>query len=348
MCTDVILQYSDPFVSGRTMDFAGTLNARICKIPVGHSFSSKAPNSAVGKTWIGIFGFIGVNYREVDMYSDGMNSEGLSVGLLWLDGTQYVVPKSEDAPKCVAITDMVAYLLSTCAVVGQVRKALDDIIVWGCVEPVLGDQPPALHIVAHDRHGKTLIVEFIDGKTVCYEYRSIYGQDIWKPGANPEEVLSMAPTGVLTNDPPYPEQLENYYKFIKENPGVIPGGNQPASERFTRAGILRGLIPESLPDIHLRASSPATQIQQRVQFVVQLLNRMEITEMEFLGNTVDFYTIWLVVKDHTNLIFYWYDNMNHDLRFVDLEKLDFENDNVDEVYLSAGEWFTPLTVTLTR
>ncbi len=349
MCTDLILPFGNPYVSGRTMDFHGTLNARMQKIPVGRSFTSKAPDSdgkptRDGKSWTAEYGFVGVNYREVDMYSDGLNTEGLSVGLLWLSSTRYAEPRSRHARKCVAITDAVAYFLSLCTSVDQVRSALDDIVIWGCVEPVLGEVPPALHIVAHDREGRTLVIEFIDKETVCHEYSSAMGHDASIPVG---EKGDAPPTGVLTNDPPYPRQLSEYYAFRKENPTLVPGGTS-SEDRFRRASILRSLIPERLPHDHIRYSSPASLDQQRVQFTVQLLNRVEITEMEYMGTTIDAYTIWSIVRDHSNNILYWFDNMNHNLRAIELEKLNFDNGEDDEVYLSAGDWSTSLTVALSR
>jgi choloylglycine hydrolase len=349
MCTDLILPFPSPYVSGRTMDFHGTLNARMCKIPVGFSFTSKAPgvkpgSIQEGKKWTVEYGFIGINYREVDMYSDGLNTEGLSVGLLWLGEAKYSTPNPETPSTCVAITDTVSYCLSLCKTVEDVKRVLEEVTVWGCVEPVLGEDVPRLHIVAHDKSGHTLIVEYINCEMNCYIYKSSGGRDTW---ISPKKPAFGLPNGVLTNSPPLNTQLKEYYQFRKEHPSEIPGGNE-SQDRFRRSGILRSFIPDKLPHDHVRYSNPASLDQQRVQFTVQVLNRVEITEMEWQGTSIDSYTIWSIVRDHSNNILYWYDNMNHNLRAIELDKLDFHNGVNDEVYLSAGGWSNSLTVTLTK
>jgi choloylglycine hydrolase len=348
-CTDIILPFGNPYVSGRTMDFHGVLNARVVKVPVNRSFTSEAPpgvdagTTQEGKKWIGKYGFIAINYHGLDLYSDGMNTEGLSVGLLWLEETKYPQPVPSDASKSVTITDSVAYFLSTSATVADVVKSLDDVIIWGNVVPELGPSVPGLHLVVHDRDGNTLIVEFIDTKVVRYQYYSSCGQDKWISGNNADDGL---PTGVVTNSPPYNKQLEQYYN--RKKPMRILGGNL-SKDRFTRASILRNLIPEKLPQKHLRDFNSASSLdQQRVQFVVQLLNRVELTEMEYENETIDSYTIWSIVRDHTHKTLYWFDNMNHNLRAIELDKVDFNNGNEDEVNLNTGNWFTPLSATVSR
>jgi penicillin V acylase-like amidase (Ntn superfamily) len=348
-CTDIILPYENPYVSGRTMDFHGVLNARVVKIPANHAFTSKAPGVDAGteqdgKNWIGKYGFIAINYHDLDLYSDGMNTEGLSVGLLWLEETKYPQPIPEDASKSVTITDSVAYLLSTSATVADVIKYLDEVIIWGNVVPELGDSASGLHIIAHDSDGNTLLVEFINQKPVLYQYQSSAGKDRWISGNDVDMGL---PTGVLTNSPPYNRQQKRYYKYRLNRPTKIPGETDSIA-RFQRASILRSLIPKELPAMHLRASNPASVDQQRIQFMVQLLNRLEITEMEYLNKPVDAYTIWSIVRDHTNKVFYWFNNMNHTLRGIELDKLDFNDGQDDEVNLNAGDWSNSLTVTLSR
>lgn len=355
MSTDLILPYSNPYVSGRTMDSNGVLNSKICKIPVGYQFTSKSPTGA-GKSWTGTEGFVAMNFCEAAMYCDGMNTAGLSVGAMELKETVYHQPTAAEASKCVAITDAVAYFLSTCTTVESVRQALDDIVLWGNVEPGLGADAPKVHLVAHDRQGKTLVIEIINGANVCYQYRSVYGQDIWKDDSNPTSVLTYEPSGMLSNSPPFDQQLP-LFKTVKDEcdnalktfkfPIPCPGG--PSSEdRFQRGGFFRSLIPEKLPPEHRRYSNPAPLKQQRVQFVIQLLNRVEITEMEIRESKIDLYTVWSVVRDHTNGVYYYYDNMNHNLRAIDLEKLTFDNGKSDEVSVSAGDWSSNFTITLSR
>lgn len=363
MCTDLILPYADPYVSGRTMDFGGVLNARICKIPVGHHF--KPSEGQEGKDWKGKYGFVAINYQKTNMYSDGLNTEGLSVGLLWLNKTRYrycqpnPLPPNNEVSQCVAITDSVAYFLGTCATVKEVKKALDDIIIWGCIEKELGPSVPALHIVAHDAKGYTLVVEILKegdvyGENVCYGYHSIDGYDNW---INPQDYPKLPlPTGVLTNDPTFDKQLADYDRWNSQKRPIdhpengewppIPGGIS-SKDRFIRGSYLRSCVPEILPYSQRRKHNPAKEKRwQRTQFVVQLLNRLEVTQMDANGQAM--YTIWSIVRDHTNRILYWFNNMNHNLRAVELDELNFENGRDDEVYLNVGDWYTPFNITLSR
>jgi hypothetical protein len=123
---------------------------------------------------------------------DGLNEEGLSAAFLWLDGSRY--PDFNGGTKQLLWVDVVNYILGRFKTVEEVNHALTDpqnadyFTVGGYAG--LSDEVP-LHVIVHDKTGKSLLVEWIAGK-----------QSIYMGGA-------VDNVGVLTNEPEWPEQLKN-------------------------------------------------------------------------------------------------------------------------------------------
>lgn len=82
------------------------------------------------------------------------------------------------------------YVLTNFATIEEVKQALPKILVNGAVVKAFGGPLP-IHMTLHDRGGKSLSVEYINGSLTMMDN----------------------PTGTYTNDPPFPYHLASVGNF---------------------------------------------------------------------------------------------------------------------------------------
>jgi choloylglycine hydrolase len=320
MCTDFLLSTdkSTVYVNGRSMEFGIDLKSQLRVVPAGTEFESLAPDEKRGLKWTSVYDYLGLNGRNAPVLSDGMNLKGLSVGALWLPGTAY--PGATDTSCALSVGDIVGYLLGMFATVDEVKEALkatnptrtgNAVQVWA-PEGLADDVP--LHFAVHDAQGKSLVVEFLDH----------------------EIQVTDNPVGVLTNYPPFPDQLANLgsYAGLTANDATFV---EMGGQRFHPAGHgsgMMGLPGDSTPPSRfVRAAylkhfaTPVTSATAACNLAFHILNDVDIPmgtsrSKSTTGEQSD-YTQWVVVKDLTNKVLYtrFYDNMM--VYSVDLKALKF-------------------------
>lgn len=202
-CTSVmgIAANGNPYVI-RGMDFPLPMHSQVIGFKVGQTFQSTAPNNNNGLSWQGQYGFVGANAFGEQKVDDGLNTQGLYVSMQSLDCTGYPNPQPNQYGSCLEVTDVVGYLLSTCANVEDVRKQLQNVVIWGDFNQQM-QKVPGLHFAVYDASGKSIVIEIIDGQVKIHN-----------------NVLQ-----AMTNDPPYPDHVKNYpfYNGITNKPQ--PEGN---------------------------------------------------------------------------------------------------------------------------
>ena len=112
-------------------------------------------------------------------------------------------------------------MLGNFATVDEVKAAVGDVVVWGEMVPQLGSFAP-LHYSVHDAGGKSIVIEYVDGKLHVYDNA----------------------VGVLTNSPTYEwhiQNLRNYVNLTAENAKPVKIGN------VTYAGTGQGSGLHGLP-----------------------------------------------------------------------------------------------------
>lgn len=311
-CTDFqIAARNGTIVCARSMEFGIPLKTKITVHPRGECLESQAPDKQSGLSWASSYGFIAAACLDEQFVTDGINEEGLSVGLLWLPGTEYQKSTPDMFQHSIAIEDVAMWLLGVCASVDDVVEMLPKVVVWG--HEISQLHIPPMHIAVHDANGHNLVVEFVSGRLRMYRN----------------------PNGVLTNAPFFDWQIMNLRNYVNLCPmnaaplqldgmmipqagqgsGLLglPGDSTPPS-RFVKISLLKNFA------VQPKNASTA------VNLAVHLLNTVDIPLGTVRATNVESNwenTQWAVVKDLSNKVFYYrtYDAIN--LCSIDLKKIDF-------------------------
>jgi choloylglycine hydrolase len=314
-CTDFLIKSNDEaVVNGRSLEFAIDLDSKITVHPRGEARMSAAPNNSQGVTWTSQYGYIAVTAFDLDCAFDGMNEKGLSVGALWLPGSQYEDVTAANYDKALSVAEVANWMLSNFGSVDEVEQALNSVQIWGEEIPQMGSVPP-LHFAIHDADGNSLVLELLNGEKRVHKNR----------------------IGVLTNAPQFEWHvlnLGNYLnlKAISANPVNLNGTVlSPPGQGSGLLGIPGDWMPPSrfvrVTAFKEFATKPE-DAASAVSLAFHLLNTVDIpfgANGTHDQNTVAFdYTQWVVVKDLKNLQFYLrtYDDLN--IRSIDFTKMDLE------------------------
>ena len=189
MCTAVTYRKSH-FYFGRTLDYdidfeqEVTITPRNFPLPFRHRKSLTSHYAIIGMAKV-----VG-NYP---LYFDATNEKGLAMAGLNFPGNAHYLPAEADGND-IASFELIPYILSSCTSVDQTMQALADIrITDTAFHP---DLPPSpLHWLIADRSA-CITVESTAGGLHIYDN----------------------PVGVLTNNPPFPQQLERLSDYLHISP----------------------------------------------------------------------------------------------------------------------------------
>lgn len=161
-----------------------------------------------GKKEVCKYNYTGMTYNHLDTWLlDGVNEHGLCGGLLMLyEGIS--VDKASDGKEGYIGMELVTKILSFCKDVEEVESLAEQIqvldIPWESYE-----LPATMHYFFTDNVGNEVILEATE-----QEYPGILKV------FTKEEIL-----GVMTNSPPYEEQLQNLAWFLSQSPEMKQGWN---------------------------------------------------------------------------------------------------------------------------
>lgn len=295
-CSDFRVKAKDgTVVIGRSMEFPIDLKSQICVVPRG---ANK-------------YGFIALNAFEIpDAYVEGFNEKGLSLDGLMFTGAAY---ETKGTGRSLPVDSFGTWLLGNYASVAEVKSALNNISITEAKNKKLKDM--GMHIAVHDAGGRSIVIEFINGKKLVYDN----------------------PLGVMTNRPDFPWQMDNLRNYVNLNAtdvdaktlngvkimatGVgsglhgLPGDWTPPS-RFVRLAFC--------VDAALKPGDSAAA----VNLAEHLLNTVDIPKGVIKEPTavpfMDIYGIaqWALIKDLTDRVLYYKTYDNTAWRAVDLKKFD--------------------------
>lgn len=197
-CSDIFINKAGYHVEARSMDFPINMGTNTSLGFVGQVNSTNPivnikniPEASLSK-WTNKYGYIGRSAFDTPNIIDGMNTQGLSIGILYLPGSKYPTYNVSDKRPALSALDLGTFLLSQAK---NVKEAYDlitshQIIDWAVeAKPGIYISSIPIHYIIRDKNGDSLVVEFIDGKVKIYQNAG----------------------DVLTNAPDYAWQL-NYAK----------------------------------------------------------------------------------------------------------------------------------------
>ena len=189
MCTAATYRTKD-FYFGRTLDYEFSYGEEFVITPRNYEFNFRHMGQA--KEHYAIIGMAHVA-QDYPLYYDAMNEKGLCMaGLNFVGNAAYanVIPGREN----VAQFELIPYLLGQCASVAEARDRLARLQLVGT--PFNAQLPATqLHWLLADQHQAVVIEPMADGL-------HIYDN----------------PVGVLTNNPPFPQQLFQLNNYMSLSP----------------------------------------------------------------------------------------------------------------------------------
>ena len=172
-----------------------------------------------GKKEVSKYDYAGITYNKSDSWLlDGVNEHGLTGGLLMLnEGTG--VDKPKEGHQGYVGMELVTKILSSCKDVNEVINLAGKIQILSIP---YGNQkvPATMHYFFTDSTGNEVILEATD--TDYPGILKVFPQ---------EKIL-----GVMTNSPPYEEQLQNLSWFLSQSPELKQGLNGQAITKLDLDG----------------------------------------------------------------------------------------------------------------
>jgi choloylglycine hydrolase len=315
-CTGISLTAQDgAAIRGRTLEFGFPMQSNVIVIPAGKEMNGTLPGGGKGLVYTTRYGIVGANALNLPVILDGLNDQGLSVGLFYFPGyASYTKLTAENASRAIAPHEFGLWVLANFATVDEVREGVKDIVVVPTPAPGLGNAegivPPA-HFFIQDRSGKSLVVEPVDGTLKVHD----------------------APLGVITNAPTYDWHMTNLANYINLNVDDVESaklGDQKLSAFGTGSGLL-GLPGDFTPPsrfvraaIYSQAAVPNKTADDAVLAAFHILNQFDIPKGSVVspgsGGPADEITEWTSVADLKNLRWYFRTFEDQSIRMVDLKE----------------------------
>lgn len=311
-CTDArVIAKDGSVVTARSLEFGADMGSRLVIKPQGSKIESPAPGNATGFTCISKYGFVYLDGFDIDCAVDGLNEAGLGFGALYLPGfAKYEIIEPSKNNSAVSNIQLGAWALSQFSTVEEVRSALSGIKVWGEPLAVFGNEYVPLHYVIHDATGKSIVIEWVDGKLKVYDNT----------------------TGVMTNSPPYDWHMTNLSNYISlspdnSNPVKVGGVTYPANGQGSG---LFGMPGDPTPPSRLiqtvfalNAAVTPKDATEALVLAQKLMNRVDLPEglaRDKASGESDI-TQWASFRDLTNKVYYYRTYNDLTLNAVDLKKI---------------------------
>ncbi|MDE7439037.1 MAG: choloylglycine hydrolase [Clostridia bacterium] len=188
MCTAATYKTKD-FYFGRTLDYEFSYKEEVTITPRNFPF-----NLRNGEKITKHYAFIGMAFvQEIPLYYDAVNEKGLCMAGLNFVGNAHYNAGERDKIN-LAQFEFIPYILGKCATVEEVKKQLENINITD--EPFSDKLPvSALHWIIADKNCAITVECVKDGM-------KIYDN----------------PAGVLTNNPPFDEQMFNLNNYMYLSP----------------------------------------------------------------------------------------------------------------------------------
>lgn len=208
MCT-AIACFADGLYFGRTLDYHVSYGETVTLTPRRFPLNFKHERKITDH-----YAIIGIAHveQEYPLYYDAMNEEGLCMAGLNFCGNAHFTPPTEGKIN-VAQFEFVPWVLSTCKTVEEVRALLKTICLTDT--PFADGYPVAsLHWLIADTK-QCITVEAVEEGVCVYDN----------------------PVGVLTNNPPFEEQLKRWEKYRQLTATQPPYEGDPRAYSLGRGAL---------------------------------------------------------------------------------------------------------------
>jgi choloylglycine hydrolase len=315
-CTGISLKAADgAAVRGRTLEFGFPMQSKVLVVPAGKEFNGTLPDGGKGLTFTSRYAFIGANALGLPAILDGLNDQGLSVGLFYFPGyAKYADVTDENKSRAIAPQEFGVWALANFATVDEVREAVKNIVIVPTPAPGLGSPQGAVagaHFFLQDKSGKSLVVEPVDGTLKVHD----------------------APLGVMTNAPTYDWHMTNLANYINLSPKDVVQeklGGTTLSAFGSGSGML-GLPGDFTPPSRFvraamfsQAAAPNETAEDTVFATFHILNQFDIPKGSVInaavGDPAPEITEWTSVADLKNLRWYFRTHEDQSIRMVDLKQ----------------------------
>jgi penicillin V acylase-like amidase (Ntn superfamily) len=240
--------------------------------------------------WTSKYGSVAASVFEIGV-ADGMNEKGLVASLLWLTESDY--GKRDAKVPGLSLSLWVQYTLDNFATVAEAVAAAEHGAFQVVPVTVPGTSDPApVHLALADASGDSAIIEIINGGKM----RIHHGRNFT----------------VMTNSPPFPEQLANLKKYQGFGGTAPLPGTTEAADRFVRAAYY---VQNLLKPQDLRQA--VAEILSVMRNVAQPFTRPSPTHPEAS------HTIWRSVADATDLVYFFESTLSPNIVWVRLKDIDF-------------------------
>ncbi|MGC2409843.1 MAG: choloylglycine hydrolase family protein [Methyloceanibacter sp.] len=315
-CTGISLKAADgAAIRGRTLEFGFPMRSNVLVVPTGREMSGTLPDGGKGLSYTSRYAFVGANALDLPVIIDGLNDQGLSVGLFYFPGyASYTLATPENAKHAIAPQEFGVWVLANFATVDEVKQGVKDIVVVPTPAPGLGSPAGAVagaHFFIQDRSGKSIVVEPVDGTLKVHD----------------------APLGVMTNAPTYDwhmTNLNNYLSLTVKDIDTAKVGPVTLSAFGSGSG-LHGLPGDFTPPsrfiraaIYSQAAAPNATDGDAVLAAFHILNQFDIpkgsVQNSAMGKPVAEVTEWTSVADLKNLRWYYRTREDQSIHMVDLKQ----------------------------
>jgi choloylglycine hydrolase len=315
-CTGISLKAADgAAIRGRTLEFGFPMQSKVLVIPAGTELSGTLPDGGKGLVYKSKYAMVGANALGMPVFLDGINDQGLSVGLFYFPGyAKYTDVTPENASHALAGYEFGVWALANFATVDEVREAVKSIVLVPTPAPGLGSPQgavPGAHFFLQDKTGKSLVVEPVDGTLKVYD----------------------APLGVMTNAPTYDwhmTNLANYVNLSVKDVESVKLGDVTVNSFGAGAGLL-GLPGDFTPPsrfvravVYSQAAAPNATAEDAVLSAFHILNQFDIPKGSVVnsagGEAMDETTEWTSVADLKNLRWYFRTFEDQSIHVVDLRE----------------------------
>jgi choloylglycine hydrolase len=315
-CTGISLKAGDgAAIRGRTLEFGFPMQSKVIVIPAGKEMSGTLPDGGKGLAYTTRYGIVGANALGLPVILDGINDQGLAVGLFYFPNyASYTPVTAENASRAIAPHEFGLWVLANFASVDEVREGVKNIVVVPTPAPGLGSPQGMVagaHFFIQDKSGKSIAVEPVDGTLKVHD----------------------APLGVMTNAPTYDWQMTNLANYVNLSVKDIESakvGDVKVSAFGSGSGLL-GLPGDFTPPsrfvravVYSQSAAPNKTADDAVLSAFHILNQFDIPKGSVVnaavGQPVDEITEWTSVSDLKNLRWYFRTFADQSIRMVDLKQ----------------------------